>query len=120
MTYQYRATITRVIDGDTYECTLDLGFGFKIEKARIRLYGVNTYEVRGKDREKGLLASQAAAEWILKAPNNIVTVTSHKTGRKMLDSFGRYLFEVINPNTLESLGDYLLREGHGVDFMRDK
>ena len=118
MKYQYRATITRVIDGDTYECTLDLGFGFKIEKARIRLYGVNIYEVRGKDREKGLLASIAAKEW-LEASDNLVTVTSHKTGRKMLDSFGRYLFEVINNNE-ESLGDYLLREGHGVEFMRDK
>ena len=119
MIYQYKAKITRVIDGDTYECTLDLGFGFKIEKARIRLFGVSTYEVRGKDRPLGLLASIAAKEW-LEASNNIVTVTSHKEGRKMLDVFGRYLFEVINPDTLESLGDYLLREGHGVEFMRDR
>jgi micrococcal nuclease len=118
MKYQYRATITRVIDGDTYECTLDLGFGFKIEKARIRLYGVNAYEMRGKDRTKGWLASIAAKEW-LEASDNLVTVTSHKSGRKMLDSFGRYLFEVINNNG-ESLGDYLLREGHGVEFMKDK
>ena len=40
--YQYKAKITRIIDGDTVDCDIDLGFKVILAKQRIRLYGIDT------------------------------------------------------------------------------
>jgi|TARA_Y100000310_G_scaffold145881_1_gene145281 micrococcal nuclease len=58
--YQYKATLNRIIDGDTIDVNVDLGFDVKI-KQRVRLYGINTPEVRTKDlneKKKGLEATE--------------------------------------------------------------
>ena len=44
--YQYKAKITRIIDGDTVDCDIDLGFKVILAKQRIRLYGIDTPESR--------------------------------------------------------------------------
>jgi micrococcal nuclease len=58
--YHYKATLNRIIDGDTIDVNIDLGFDVKI-KQRVRLYGINTPEVRTKDlneKKKGLEATE--------------------------------------------------------------
>ena len=58
--YHYKATLNRIIDGDTIDVNIDLGFDVKI-KQRVRLYGINTPEVRTKDlkeKEKGIEATE--------------------------------------------------------------
>jgi len=58
--YHYKATLNRIIDGDTIDVNVDLGFDVKI-KQRVRLYGINTPEVRTKDlneKKKGLEATE--------------------------------------------------------------
>ena len=58
--YQYKATLNRIIDGDTIDVNVDLGFDVKI-KQRVRLYGINTPEVRTKDlkeKQKGIEATE--------------------------------------------------------------
>ena len=58
--YHYKATLNRIIDGDTIDVNIDLGFSVKI-KQRVRLYGINTPEVRTKDlneKKKGLEATE--------------------------------------------------------------
>ena len=58
--YQYKATLNRIIDGDTIDVNVDLGFDVKI-KQRVRLYGINTPEVRTKnlnEKKKGLEATE--------------------------------------------------------------
>ena len=65
--YQYKATITRIIDGDTVDCDIDLGFKVILAKQRIRLYGMDTPESRTRDKvEKkyGLLAKKFLVEFI--------------------------------------------------------
>ena len=47
--YDYMATLVRVIDGDTVDCDIDLGFGVWLKNQRVRLYGINTPETRTKD-----------------------------------------------------------------------
>ncbi len=47
--YNYNAKITNVVDGDTFDFEIDLGFGITY-KNRLRLYGVDTPEVRGSER----------------------------------------------------------------------
>ena len=59
--YQYKAKITRIIDGDTVDCDIDLGFKVILAKQRIRLFGIDTPESRTRDKvEKkyGLLAKK--------------------------------------------------------------
>ena len=51
--YEYKAKVLRVIDGDTMICEVDLGFSIKVTE-RIRLRGINTPEVRGTEKKRGL------------------------------------------------------------------
>ena len=51
--YKYDAFVISVYPGDTITVEIDLGFNIKITK-KVRLYGINTYELRGEEREKRL------------------------------------------------------------------
>ena len=50
MLYYYRAKVLRVIDGDTMDVDLDLGFDVVLAKQRVRLYGIDTPESRTRDK----------------------------------------------------------------------
>ena len=50
--YEYRSVILRVVDGDTVDVDIDLGFDIMLKKQRIRLYGVDTPESRTRDLEE--------------------------------------------------------------------
>ena len=63
--YEYRARITRVIDGDTVEAEIDLGFRVSLEVV-LRLVGINTPEVHGPDRPRGLAAKGHLSELLQK------------------------------------------------------
>ena len=56
--YCYPIEIVSVYDGDTITCNIDLGFKIKLYKQKIRLFGINTPEVRGKSRPEGLISKQ--------------------------------------------------------------
>ena len=59
--YEYRTKIRRIVDGDTVDVDIDLGFGMILSKQRIRLYGIDTPESRTRDKEEkfyGELASR--------------------------------------------------------------
>ena len=47
--FVYNATLDRIIDGDTFDCILDLGFDVKLHKQRVRLSGIDTPESRTRD-----------------------------------------------------------------------
>ena len=84
----YRAEITRVIDGDTVVADVDLGMGIWQHDLRLRLFGINTPELHGADREAG---QQAKAWLVSRLKNSVIMVQSHKdrTGK-----YGRYLATV--------------------------
>ena len=50
--YEYRCKIVRVVDGDTVDVDIDLGFGVWMHKERIRLHGIDTPESRTRDLEE--------------------------------------------------------------------
>ena len=65
--YQYRINIHRIIDGDTVDVDIDLGFGVWLKKQRIRLYGIDTPESRTRDLDEkryGLMAKKFLTEQI--------------------------------------------------------
>ena len=101
--YIYKATVTKVVDGDTVDLLVDCGFNI-IRKERIRFYGVDAWETRGEERERGLLAKEFVLNLI--PPGTEVVVRTGKERGK----FGRYLGEIFFGG--RSLNDMLLEEGH--------
>ena len=106
--YSYRADIVRLIDGDTVEADIDLGFSVSI-RLKLRLYGIDTPEVRGEERERGLEAKLALAELIDQC--SPITVQTYKdiTGK-----YGRYLatlMGVTEGGVVINLNDQLVKDG---------
>ena len=50
--FEYRSNLIKIVDGDTIDVDLDLGFSVVLKKQRIRLYGINTPESRTRDLEE--------------------------------------------------------------------
>ena len=57
--FVYRATLDRIVDGDTFDCILDLGFDVKLHKQRVRLAGIDTPESRTRNLEEKALGLKA-------------------------------------------------------------
>lgn len=104
--YFYKATVTDVYDGDTVTADLDLGLGVVMRKQKLRLYGINTPELRGAEAEDGKRSRQALMDFIEFAgePIEIVVRTyKDKTGK-----FGRWLVELFadGENVNDVMVDY--------------
>ena len=117
--YQYKFEVTRVVDGDTVDGNVDLGFGIKMFK-RIRLYGIDAPESRTRDlveKAKGI----AATQWLI---NNLETFSNNgftimvQTENDSTGKYGRLL------GTLYAIGDQnpininqaMITEGHAVVY----
>lgn len=108
--YVRRAAVLQVVDGDTLDVDLDLGFGVSLHR-RVRLLGVNCPECHGPTREAGLRAAAAARAWCEARHNDVLL----RTPGDRVDSFGRVLAEVWSGK--DSLAAHLLASGHAVVFM---
>ena len=109
--FEYEAKTLRVVDGDTVDAMVDLGFN-TWKKVRIRMYGINAPESRTRDLEekkKGLVAKARLIE-ILNEVNNEFILISHGVGK-----FGRCLGEILI-NNKNSVNKQLIKEGHGVEY----
>ena len=59
--YEYSCTVTRIVDGDTLDVDIDLGFSVVLKKQRIRMLGIDTPESRTRNKEekvRGLLSKK--------------------------------------------------------------
>ena len=118
--FTYKCNITRVVDGDTIDVTLDLGFEVYIRE-RIRLAGIDTPEVYGRNAsEEGKLASQFVKDWVAERENqegSYFVYASEKYDAR--DKYGRSLGTlswVSAANESETLNQTLLDEGHAVVY----
>ncbi len=105
--WTYQATVDRVVDADTIDVTVDLGF-YLYSRQRFRLARVDAWEVRGEEREKGLVA-KAAVQSLLPQGSQ-VRVTTSKAGK-----YGRWLAEVYltgEDGDEFNLNSWLLLHGH--------
>ena len=109
---EYQCDLIKVLDGDTIDCYIDLGFDLKIKK-RIRYMGIDTWESRTRDLEekKKGLAAKARNKELLEA--GTFKIISHGTGK-----FGRVLGEVFveTDNGLQSVNQILINEGHAYEY----
>ena len=110
--FEYNGTLIRVLDGDTIDCYIDLGFDLKIKK-RIRYMGIDTWESRTRDKEEKVkgLAAKARNKELLEA--GTFKIISHGTGK-----FGRVLGEVFveTEDGLKSVNQILMDEGHAYEY----
>ena len=91
--YEYRATLLKIVDGDTVDVDIDLGFGIVLTNQRIRLYGIDTPESRTRDLEEkkcGKLAAQYIADHIQEGAT--FTLRSRLDGK---GKYGRILGDLI-------------------------
>ena len=110
--YEYRCKIRRVVDGDTVDVDIDLGFGMWIHNERIRLYGVDTPESRTRDLEEkkyGLLAKSFVLKYLPEGSYQTLVTVKDKAGK-----FGRVLgkFKI----DLVFLNDLLVQTHNAVAY----
>ena len=106
--YEYRATVTKVYDGDTITVDFDLGFGILIRKQKIRLLGINTPEVRGPEKPQGIISRNALRQRIL-GKEVIIKTSKDKKGK-----YGRWLGEVFMEE--ENINQWLITEGYAKAY----
>lgn len=104
--YRYRAVVRRVIDGDTVDMDVDMGFRAWRMKERFRLSGIDAPELRGEQREAGL----AAKAWLEERLPVGMTVTI-ETGKDP-DVFGRWIAAIWMGETC--VNAEMVAEGHAV------
>ena len=114
--YHYNAEVTRVVDGDTIDAFIDLGFDMH-SKQRVRLYGINTPEVRTSNLEekKAGLAASARLNELLNANKNrcVIRTSLDKKGK-----YGRVLGTIYVDDI--NINEMLLSEGHAKEYFGGK
>ena len=103
--YEYKAKVLRVIDGDTMICEVDLGFSIKVTE-RIRLRGINTPEVRGTEKRRGLEVKEIVKSII---EEKEITLQVYKKGK-----YGRYIADIIVDD--QNLSEYLITNNLGKRY----
>ena len=106
--YNYKAKIIGVYDGDTVTAMVDLGF-LHFQEMKLRLYGIDTPELRGPEREQGIIVRDILREMIL---NKEVTIRSYKDKQ---GKYGRYLANIITEDGLE-VNQWLVNNGHAKEY----
>ena len=110
--YKYKAKLLRVVDGDTADVMIDLGFDTWV-KARLRFKGVDTWEKRTRDKDekvKGLAATAFTATYLEKNDGNF-TIQSYGKGK-----YGRVLAEIFIDGEDKSLNQLLIENGHAYIY----
>lgn len=90
--YEYRIEVVRVVDGDTVDVNIDLGFGVWLKKERVRLYGIDTPESRTRDLEEKKYGLKAKQYLVDKLQVGIPVLRTHKDAK---GKFGRILGELL-------------------------
>ena len=108
--YEYKAHVVSVYDGDTLRADIDLGFGVWLKNQSIRWLKIDTPEVRGEERESGLVSRDRVRELIL---DKDVILKTYKDDK---GKYGRWLAEVyfIDTEIIEwsnSINEQLIQEG---------
>ena len=120
--YEYRCTINRVVDGDTVDVDIDLGFGITLTDERVRIMGIDTPESRTSDKVEKVfgLASKERLKSLL-GETAVLKTQINKNGEDMKGKFGRILGDF---NVYDAANDVwkpataiLIEEGHAVPYM---
>ena len=116
--YEYRCKVLRVVDGDTVDVDIDLGFGIVLKDERVRIMGIDTPESRTRDKVEKLfgLASKARLKELIGGRSGPILKTQiNKKGEDMKGKFGRILGD-FETESNRMVTDILVEEGHAVAY----
>lgn len=106
--YEYKCKILRVVDGDTVDIDIDLGFGMWMHKERVRMMGIDTPESRTRDlieKAFGLASKERLKELLPIGSIQILKTEIDRSGEDSRGKFGRVL------------GDFLINEKRATDIL---
>ncbi len=109
----YSAKLQRVVDGDTCDALIDLGFDTFVKK-RIRFYGVDTWESRTRnleEKKKGLAAKEYVKDLLENSDEGKFLLKSHGVGK-----YGRVLGELFVKGHEQSVNELLKENGHAYEY----
>lgn len=113
----YSAKVVRVVDGDTADAMIDLGFDTWVKK-RIRFYGVDTWESRTRnleEKKKGLAAKDFVKDLLENSDEGKFLLKSHGVGK-----YGRVLGELFVKGHDTSVNELLKENGHAYEYHGEK
>jgi micrococcal nuclease len=110
--YSRKATIERVIDGDTFVCMIDMGLRI-YKRVTVRVFGLNCPEKTGLTKAQGLRSKDYTKGWF--ASNKEFMIRTVNKGKE--DSFGRLIAEVASIDNNYSLSEGLLAFGLAVPYI---
>ena len=116
--HTYRCKILRVVDGDTVDVDIDLGFGVWMHKERVRIHGIDTPESRTRDKEEKIYG--LAAKEFVKSFLPVGSDATLQTEKDKTVKFGRILgkflvYDGVTDSEMH-LGDIMIREHHAVPY----
>ena len=116
--HEYNCTIRRVVDGDTVDVDIDLGFDMWIHNERVRLFGIDTPESRTRDLEEkkaGLFAKDVVLHYLPEGSKQILRTHKDKVGK-----YGRVLGEFVIYDSLAdrqtTINQFMIDHKIGVEY----
>jgi len=110
--YRYKVHVTRVVDGDTVDVDVDLGFGMIYKKQRVRMMGIDTPESRTRDLEEKFYGKASKANLVKILVGHEIQMVSHDKGK-----FGRILGELFIGDSSYSINQQQIDEYHAVPYL---
>ena len=117
--YEYRVEIRRVVDGDTVDVDIDLGFGVWLHNERIRVDGIDTPECRTRDlveKQFGKLASALVESMIPVGSQQIMVTTEYDPIGKYGRILGTFIIYDAKTESEKTLSEVMIREGYAVEY----
>tara|TARA_B110000014_G_C20113900_1_gene587681 strand:- start:1790 stop:2239 length:450 start_codon:yes stop_codon:yes gene_type:complete len=123
--YEYYCKIVKVIDGDTVDVDIDLGFGVWLKKERVRVNGIDTPESRTRDKEEkkfGLISKNRVKQLLPVGSTQILKTESDRNGEDKKGKFGRILGDFVFTKSVDGgrltdrLSDVLIDENMAVKY----
>ena len=113
---EYDVTVIKVVDGDTVDVDIDLGFGVTLKDERVRIMGIDTPESRTRDKVEDLFgeAAKARLKELMKDGGKLIT-TEDRKGEDMKGKFGRILGDFLVQDG-RKVTEILIEEGHAVAY----
>jgi len=117
---EYDVKVVKIVDGDTVDVDINLGFGVWLSDERVRIMGIDTPESRTRDKVEDLFgeAAKARLKELMEDGGKLIT-TEDKKGEDMKGKFGRILGDFYverYEGKKERVTDILVEEGHAVAY----
>ena len=114
--YEYKCTVVKVVDGDTVDVDIDLGFGVWMRKQRIRMYGIDAPESRTSNRLEKRYGIASKKYLIGMLDDKELILKTHKDAK---GKYGRILGEIWRTTDFadQSINEYMIEKHHAVRYM---